>query len=258
MTSLSEKMKVMSPADIKIYNSGESAIFCSLGEEISPGVYSRVNDFEKFIKQLDLQGIIETVPSYSGLMIYYNPGLLERETLVNAVNRFQLSGNMEPDEKQMPGVVVPVCYGGMYGPDLQHVAEQCSLEPDEVISIHSSVSYLIYMLGFTPGFPYLGGMDSRISTPRKDDPALSVPAGSVGIAGDQTGIYPVASPGGWQIIGRTPVTLFNPSLESPFLFEPGMRVTFRSVSADEFRVITEQVANGSYITETENRNGEGE
>lgn len=245
----------MYPVEIKIYNSGESALYCSLGEEISPDVNSRVNDFEKHIQQLDLKGIIETVPSYSGLMIYYNPGLLDRETLVNAVNRFQLPGNMEPVEKLMPGVVIPVCYGGMYGPDLQHIAEQCSLEPDEVVKIHSEASYLIYMLGFTPGFPYMGGMDRRISTPRKDKPALSVPAGSVGIAGDQTGIYPVASPGGWQIIGRTPVTLFNPAFESPFLFEPGMHVTFRPVSEDEFWLIAESVANGTYIAEAEKRNG---
>jgi KipI family sensor histidine kinase inhibitor len=245
----------MPRAEISVYNSGESAIYCSLGDEISPLVNFRVNAFEKHIRQIGLKGIIETVPSYSGVMIYYNPLLIDHQTLLENINSFNISGSVPSDDKMLQEIIIPVCYGGIYGPDLQFVAEHSSLETDDVIKIHTSSSYLIYMLGFTPGFPYLGGMDRRLSTPRKDEPSLSVPAGSVGIAGDQTGIYPVTSPGGWQIIGRTPLRLFNPALESPFLLEPGMHITFRSVSEDKFRMITESIEDGSYMPEKENRKG---
>jgi inhibitor of KinA len=245
----------MPHSEITVYNSGESAIYCSLGDEISPFVNSRVNAFENHIKQIGLRGIMETVPSYSGVMIYYNPLIIDRQTLLENINSFSISGSVISDDKMVQEVIIPVCYGGIYGPDLQYVAEHSSLGTEDVIKIHTSSSYLIYMLGFTPGFPYLGGMDRRLSTPRKDDPSLSVPAGSVGIAGDQTGIYPVTSPGGWQIIGRTPLRLFNPALESPFLLEPGMHIIFRSVSEDEFRMITRSIEEGKYAPEKENIKG---
>lgn len=242
---------------IKIYNSGESAIYCSLGDKISPSVNFRVNAFEKYIINLDVPGITETVPSYSGLMIYYNPLLLERGSLITAVNKFPAIVTMEPGEAgtgSTAGIIIPVCYGGDLGPDLQYVAEHASLSAEKVIEIHTSSSYLVYMLGFTPGFPYLGGMDEQISTPRKDEPALSIAAGSVGIAGDQTGIYPVASPGGWQIIGRSPVKLFNPASKSPFLIEPGMYIRFKAISRDEFIRVVEEVDAGRYLTDTETVN----
>ena len=241
----------MPNSEIRFYNSGESAIYCSLGDEISPLVYSRVNALEKQIRQIELKGIIETVPSYSGVMIYFNPLLIDRKTLLKHMTSLNIPEGIVPDEEVMPEIIIPVCYGGIYGPDLEYVAEHCSLKTEEVIDLHTAPSYLIYMLGFTPGFPYLGGMDKRLSTPRKDEPSLSVPAGSVGIAGEQTGIYPVTSPGGWQIIGRTPLRLFNPSTESPFLLEPGMKLTFKSVSEDRFRMLSERIEGGNYIDEQE-------
>lgn len=246
---------IMPHSEIRFYNSGESAIYCSLGDEISPFIYSRVTSLEKQIKQIGLNGITETVPSYSGVMIYFNPLLTDRQTLLKSLTSLNISEERDHDNKLMPEIIIPVCYGGIYGPDLEYVAEHSSLGAKEVIEIHTSSSYLIYMLGFTPGFPYLGGMDKRLSTPRKDEPSLSVPAGSVGIAGDQTGIYPVTSPGGWQIIGRTPLRLFNPALESPFLLEPGMQITFKSVSEDKFRMISERIEEGSYTAEQVSRKG---
>jgi inhibitor of KinA len=131
-------------------------------------------------------------------------------------------------------VEIDVCYGGEFGPDLEEVARLRGLSVDEVVRIHSTGDYLVYMIGFSPGFPYLGGLDSRIATPRRAAPRTLVPAGSVGIGGDQTGVYPIASPGGWQLIGRTPQQIFVVSREPPTLIQAGDRVRFRSISADEF------------------------
>jgi KipI family sensor histidine kinase inhibitor len=123
-------------------------------------------------------------------------------------------------------VEIPVCYGLEYGPDLDAVAAHCGLSPDEVIARHTAAEYRVYMLGFSPGFPYLGGLDPNIAAPRRETPRIKVPAGSVGIAGMQTGIYPLESTGGWQIIGRTPMRLFDPGLEEPCLLRPGDRLRF--------------------------------
>ena len=141
---------------------------------------------------------------------------------------------------------VPVLYGGEYGPDLQYVAEYNSLAEDEVIEIHSSSACLVYMLGFTPGFCYLGGMDQRIATPRRETPRLKIPAGSVGIADGQTGIYPIESPGGWQIIGKTPVRLFSPDQKPEFLFNAGDYIQFFPVTVDEYKHILDEVSEGIY------------
>ena len=141
---------------------------------------------------------------------------------------------------------VPAIYGGEYGPDLHYVAEFNCLSEDDVITIHSSVACLVYMFGFTPGFCYLGGMDKRIATPRQETPRLKIPAGSVGIAGEQTGIYPLLSPGGWQLIGRTPLLLFNPDRKPVFLFNAGDYIQFYPVDMEEYKRIAEEVAAGTY------------
>jgi len=145
-----------------------------------------------------------------------------------------------------PSVInIPVLYGGDYGPDIDEVAKLNNLSPEEVILIHSSVTYPVYMIGFTPGFCYLGGLDDRISAPRKKNPGLNIPAGSVGIAGNQTGIYPIDSPGGWQIIGRTPVNLFDPGRKPEFLISAGDCVKFYPVGRDQFNAILKDVRNGN-------------
>jgi len=132
-------------------------------------------------------------------------------------------------------VTIPTVYGGEFGPDLPFVAEQCGLTEEQVIRLHTRPTYYVYMLGFTAGYPYLGGMPKRLTTPRLPSPRLRVPAGSVGIGGNQTGVYPVESPGGWRLIGRTPLTLFDPSWEVPVLIRPGDQVKFVRISPDEFK-----------------------
>ena len=141
---------------------------------------------------------------------------------------------------------IPVLYGGEYGPDLESIAEHAGLSEGEVIKIHSSQDYLIYMLGFLPGFCYLGGLDERIHTPRLANPRLKIRAGSVGIGGSQTGIYPLDSPGGWQLMGMTPVKTYDPEREVPILVEAGNYIRFVPVDEAEYKRIQAQVEDGSY------------
>jgi KipI family sensor histidine kinase inhibitor len=141
---------------------------------------------------------------------------------------------------------IPVCYGGAYGEDLEFVASNAGLSPEEVIAIHSGVDYRLYMLGFLPGFPYLGGLDKRIHTPRLKTPRTKILPGSVGIGGEQTGIYPMPSPGGWQLIGMTPVKLYDPQREQPILYEAGDFLRFVPIDEARFEEIRDQVASGEY------------
>ncbi|MEZ4999481.1 MAG: 5-oxoprolinase subunit PxpB [Bacteroidales bacterium] len=209
-----------------------------------------VYSLEKYILSSVNGGLIETVPSYSGLMVYYNPFEVSFEQLSSTIESF-ISGDQHPVTGNHRKVtIIPAFYGKEYGPDLETIASAKGLTGQEVIDIHSSVDYRIYMLGFTPGFPYLGGMDERIAYPRRSEPRLKIGAGSVGIAGSQTGIYPVESPGGWQIIGRTPVRLFDPSGDKYFLLEPGDYLRFRPVSFEEYVAIHRTVTKGEYEPET--------
>jgi inhibitor of KinA len=145
---------------------------------------------------------------------------------------------------------VPTLYGGEYGPDIEFVATHNNITPEEVIEIHTATPYLVYMLGFTAGFPYLGGMSEKIATPRLKTPRTRIPAGSVGIAASQTGLYPIESPGGWQLIGRTPIKAFSPQSENPFLFAAGDYLKFRAIEQDEYDKIKELSEKGEYVAET--------
>ena len=151
-------------------------------------------------------------------------------------------------------VEIPTLYGGEYGPDLDHVADHNGLTPEEVIQIHSSADYLVYMMGFTPGFPYLGGMSENIATPRLQTPRTAIPAGSVGIAEQQTGVYPIESPGGWQLIGRTPVQLFDPQRDPPVVVEAGDFIRFAPITETTYYVVQQQVQVGSYQLTTRSSN----
>ena len=170
-------------------------------------------------------------PGYGSVLVTFDPLSLSYELVEKRAASVDLEDGNQPESRT---IEVPVCYGGVFGPDLDDVASAANLAPEEVVRLHASADYLVYFLGFSAGFPYLGGMPDRIAAPRLPQPRTSVPAGSVGIAGRQTGIYPFSSPGGWRIIGRTPLSLFHPQADRPTLLEMGDRVGFVPIDEEEF------------------------
>jgi inhibitor of KinA len=221
---------------------GESGIVVELGNEVDPQINAQVHGLCQKI-HLNLSAVIEAVvPTYRSLYVLFDPLLISRQMLIEAIdkNLLQLPAGQK-HEKAARGVVIPTLYGGDEGPDLDFVARHNQLAVEQVIAIHTSVSYQIYMIGFTPGFPYLGGMSEKIAAPRLTTPRSRIAAGSVGIAGSQTGLYPQASPGGWQIIGRTPLKVFNPAKNEPFLYKAGDYLRFESITEKDFtRILYEQ------------------
>ncbi len=224
---------------------GDKALFIEFGNAITPELSRQVRCVQLVIQKAKIPGVIETVPTYRSLLIYYDPLQTSpqelRDRLETLTQRTEDSGFPKPTVTEIPTV-----YDNEYGPDLEFVAQHNGLTPEEVIRIHTGTTYPIYMLGFIPGFAYLGGVSSKIATPRLETPRISVPAGSVGIAGNQTGIYPAESPAGWRLIGRTPIKLFDPSKEPPALLRSGDYIIFVSITPEEFTRIREEVARGTY------------
>ncbi len=219
----------------RLVPAGDSAIVIELGSEIDPIVNDQVYNLVEAVEAADIEAVRELVPTYRSLLVSYDP-LVSRfadvnERLAELVDRSMAEVNQEPEEIRI--VELPVVYGGDDGPDLESVAEHANLSVQEVIDIHSGIDYRVYMIGFAPGFPYLGGLDQRIAMPRLKTPRVNVPAGSVGIAESQTGVYPNASPGGWQLIGRTLARLFDVSSPSPSLITPGSKVRFVPVKSHD-------------------------
>jgi inhibitor of KinA len=208
-----------------------------LSVEFSDGIDRRVNDrvqrLFRYFKAESFPGIVDLNPTYRSLFIQYRPWECSFENLVLLAEQ----GLIAPDEdlpRLAAPIRIPVCYGGVYGPDLVEVAAFHDMTTDQVVQLHAAPEYYVYMIGFTPGFPYLGGLDGRLFTPRKKEPRKLVPAGSVGIADRQTGIYSIDSPGGWQLIGKTPFRLFDLQRSEPFLLNPGDLLQFFPITEDEF------------------------
>ncbi|MCJ8211820.1 5-oxoprolinase subunit PxpB [Mucilaginibacter sp. RS28] len=232
-----------SPNYLRIYPLSEKAVSIAFGQTISEQNLRDIALLNKLIEQQPLPGLLSTVPAYATLTLFYEPGTvkalhsLKGETCAEKIKTYidglgaSSNNGVEVNSRR---ITIPVCYEGDYAPDLNFVAEHNNLKPGEVVHLHSSVTYKVYMIGFVPGFAYLGGMDKRIATPRLSKPRTVIPAGSVGIAGEQTGVYPLTTPGGWQLIGRTPVQLFNPLAEAPALLKAGDEVIFKSISLTEF------------------------
>ena len=232
---------------------GETGLLVKFGNEISPEIHSKIQSLASYLEKHPFTGMQEYVISYTSVAVYYNPFVV-RQRLAQTFSQkdksafaivSQIMEDYREQARQMPQppanvVKIPVCYGGEYGPDLEFVAQYHKMSEQEVIDIHTAPEYLVYMIGFCPGFPYLGGMDKRIATPRRETPRVSLPARSIGIAGEQTGGYPISTPGGWQIIGRTPIEMFRPDNSSrPSLLQAGDYVKFYAVSPDEYRTIKE-------------------
>ena len=240
--------------NVRFLLTGDSSLSVEFGNEISEPVNGRVRAFGAALEKAGIAGITELVPTYRSLMVHYDPLILSYGEIRQKLQ--ELLGTMDPAPLP-PGPVleIPVLYGGEAGPDLPFVAAWAGLSEEEVIRIHSSADYLIYMLGFTPGFAYLGGMCESIAAPRLTEPRLLIPAGSVGIAGTQTGIYPMASPGGWRLIGRTPLKIYDPDWERPILFQAGSYIRFVPVTKKEYDDILREAEAGTYIVKTHGKEG---
>ncbi len=216
---------------------GDRAISIDFGQVIDPTINRHIRQTIERIKELQLEGIIELVPTYCALLVEYDAMLYSYSDICNIIEPTLEEGMTDTTNELVTVVEVPTVYGGEFGPDLSFVATHNHLSEDEVVSIHSGTDYLVYMLGFIPGFTYLGGMDPRIATPRLSSPRTLIPAGSVGIAGEQTGTYPSDSPGGWQIIGRTSVTMYDMSKAQVALLNAGDYVRYVPIDESEFHRI---------------------
>ncbi|WP_411349908.1 5-oxoprolinase subunit PxpB [Paenibacillus sp. WLX2291] len=276
---------------------GDAAILIEFGTVIREDILAKVQQGMAMLEQSPFPGLVECVPSYTTLTVYYDPVSVASWTNASLLDYIVVrdsqhtepiqdhTSHLEHIHRHNPGtsvddellldtlwrgtpydrvcawldallshiavaaddlkvehtvVEIPVCYGGDYGPDLAHVAAHNGLTEQEVIALHSGGDYLVYTLGFAPGFPYLGGLSKQLATPRRDTPRVRIPAGSVGIAGMQTGIYPLETPGGWQLIGRTPLSLFRPHRQPPALLSSGNRLVFRPISEQQYVELYEQ------------------
>lgn len=215
---------------------GDRGLLVEYGDAISPEINLKVRAITITLEKEELEGVIEVIPTYRSIIIVYDPSSTNPSILEESVLFFERRlGEIEifpPETRE-----IPVCYGGVFGPDIEFVAESHHLTPKDVVRIHSEPAYQIYMIGFTPGFPFLGGLSEQLHTPRLQTPRTLVPAGSVGIANAQTGIYPIDSPGGWQLIGKTPLKLFDPERANPFLLKAGDLLKFKPISFEEYHVL---------------------
>lgn len=231
--------------DIRILTAGDSALLIEFGKEINPETNRKITALVQLMREQHIEGIVDVIPAFCSLLINYDPRVLSYEELKERMEHLlKMETKTEATRKRI--FEIPVCYGGEYGPDIENIAEHAGLSIEEVIKIHSSKDYLIYMLGFLPGFTYLGGLDERIHTPRLASPRLKIRAGSVGIGGSQTGIYPLDSPGGWQLMGMTPVSTYDPERQTPILVEAGDYIRFIPIDEEEFLRIQELVEKGEY------------
>lgn len=219
---------------MRFLNAGDCAITVEFGNEISEEMNLYVKTFTDRFDRANLNGVLDLIPTYRSVLISFNPLKISREEIKTFAENVMSGFSPTAHEEQKEIVEIPVLYGGGMGPDLDFISDWTKLPPQEIIEKHSSVNYLIYMIGFTPGFPYLGGMPKELSAPRLNSPRKAIPAGSVGIAGAQTGIYPVESPGGWRIIGRTPLKIFDYERENPFLLKAGQYLKFYPITEEEF------------------------
>lgn len=221
---------------------GDSAVTIQFGKTINEKANIQVQALLKLIKEAPFAALKDLVPAYTSLTIVFDPKQLLNfcqadENTLDCLEKLlssYISKIKTVDKTDRRLIRIPVCYHTTLAPDIEWLAETHHLSVNDIAELHCSVSYLVYMIGFLPGFPYMATVDERIATPRKPAPRNRVEAGSVGIAGNQTGIYPFASPGGWQIIGRTPLQLFNAESDIPALLQPGDEVLFYPIPLDEF------------------------
>lgn len=228
--------------DFELYFLSERAITIQFGDSICKTTFDKLTQLNRLIYERPFIGLKTTLMAYTTLTVFYEPfrllsSELEGKTCLEKLSNYihtlyQTIPHRTNDDAKL--IEIPVCYHRSFGLDLEEVARHAKCSTEQVIAMHTEAIYAVYMIGFLPGFAYLGGMNRQLATPRKPSPRLSVPVGSVGIGGEQTGIYPLTSPGGWQLIGRTPITMFNIEKDQPSLLQPGNKVVFKPIAMEEF------------------------
>lgn len=234
--------------EFSFYPLGENAVLIEFGTEINMDTHRKIQVITTYLNDNPPEWMIEYIPAFTTITIFYDPikilkisrGLQPYHYVCQLIERF-FSKIIFGNSAHSRTIEIPVCYGGEFGPDLQFVADHNNLTTDEVITIHASREYIVYMIGFAPGFAYIGGMSEKIAAPRRKTPRLKIPERSVGIAGMQTGIYPIETPGGWQIIGRTPYRLFAPEKNPPTLLMAGDKIKFTPIRQKDYRVLENSV-----------------
>ncbi|WP_315074382.1 5-oxoprolinase subunit PxpB [uncultured Clostridium sp.] len=228
---------------IEIVQISETAALVEFGNAINEEINKRVRTFCNYLDDHPFKGFVEYVPAFTSISVIYNPLELNYESPYEEVKELleEMLCHVDFLKVYEENIVnIPVCYGGEFGPDIEYVAEINNLTVEEVIKIHSEGKYLVYMIGFAPGFPYLGGMSEQISAPRRESPRIAIPEGSVGIAGMQTGVYPIETPGGWQLIGRTPIKMFKLDRQPQSILKAGDIAKFYPISYDEYMKLKEE------------------
>ena len=234
----------------KILPAGESCLFVEFGDRVSRELNARVTALKAALEAAPLPGVTELVPTYRSLAVNFDPLTVDLAALKARLND-EAAALGECEAQSGVTVRVPACFGGEYGPDLADVAAHCGLDEDEVVRRYCASPLYCYMNGFTPGFPYLGGMDESLTTPRLKSPRTAIPAGSVAIGGAQAGAYSLASPGGWRIIGRVPFPLYDAGRDPSTVIRAGMNVRFYPVSRERFDEIARDERRGAYRFEYE-------
>jgi len=233
---------------LRFLSAGDRALVVEFGDCVDRRLSERVLRLDAIIRSNPPAGIVEMVPTFRSLTVYYDPLLTGRGELQRAIGPLlDFGGNPRAGAKLWH---VPVCYEGEFAPDLAEVARFTGLTPKEVIALHSGTRFHVYMLGFLPGFPYMGDLPPQLALPRRADPRLRVPAGSISIATSLTAIYPYESPGGWHLIGATPIRMFDPERVKPALFAPGDAVMFQPIDAVAFTSIRKAIETRSYEVES--------
>jgi len=236
----------MSVDDVTYAPAGDQGIVICFGNVISKAINQRIRCVIEKIKQKPIKGVYEVIPSYTSLLVLYDRHKTDYKKIRKCLQEYcNISEEKYSTKKKIH--IIPVCYEDRFSLDLKDVAKNSNLSENEVIDIHCKNDYLIYMLGFLPGFVYLGGLDDRIACPRLETPRTKIPAGGVGIGGQQTGIYPLESPGGWRIIGQTPINVYDSDRDPSILYEMGDYIRFNPISSSEYDKIRESVIEGSYI-----------
>ena len=224
---------------------GDTALTVELGDSVDPAVNARVIALDRALADAKLAGIVETVPTYRSLQIHYDPDMLPAETLMATMER--LAVGLDDTLASGRRWTVPVSYGGAHGIDLEAVAERTGLTADGVVACHMAGDYRVYMIGFQPGFTYLGGLDPKLHLPRREVPRLKTPAGTISVGGIQAAVASIEAPSGWHLLGQTPVRAFDAVRTDPFLYRPGDRIRFERISAAEFDALARRAAEDGWL-----------